>query len=388
MEESVRMARLVIATIALALFGVPMTASADIVGSILPTSRSVLLGQTATAFATIINAGTTTATSCGLELGTAINADFTFRTTDPNTNEPIVPLQTRVDIPPNQRQSWVFGITPNAQLNPTEVTIRMTCSNTSPAPVFVGLNTLLLSASSSPIPDVIALAATLANDGVVRAPGTRGTGVFSVASANVGAAGLITVLPQIVGNAGGATALICETDVAGNCLAAPAASVSTSVTAGGTNSFGVFVIAHGLADFDPANTRVNVRFNDAGSIVRGAGSVAYTTQTELASGGGTLEFEATTVSLDTNSAWAPVSVNVALQPAPPQPLPPGFGTAERIRDVSVSDPTRLNAPLTMVLDYSPAAIGGGVPFVLHHDPNTGKYDPVTVFAVDPAAGRI
>jgi hypothetical protein len=41
------------------------------------------------------------------------------------------------------------------------------------------------------IPDVVALAATLNNDGIVNILGTMGTGIFSVATLNVGASGTI-----------------------------------------------------------------------------------------------------------------------------------------------------------------------------------------------------
>ena len=50
----------------------------------------------------------------------------------------------------------------------------------------VGLNTLLLSASNTPVPDIVALAATTGNDGIVNIPGASGTGVFALATVNVG----------------------------------------------------------------------------------------------------------------------------------------------------------------------------------------------------------
>ena len=61
---------------------------------------------------------------------------------------------------------------------PTDVQLNFDCTNTDLAPVNVGLNTLLLSASTSPVPDIVALAATLTNDGIVNIPGAGGTGSF------------------------------------------------------------------------------------------------------------------------------------------------------------------------------------------------------------------
>jgi uncharacterized protein YfaP (DUF2135 family) len=357
-----------------------------VTGALLPTSRSVQVGAPATAFASLINTGGVTALQCGLELGTPINAAFEYRTTDPATNLPITPAQTRVDIPPGGLQTWVFGITPNAPLAPTEVVVRMDCDNTDPAPVFPGVNTILLSATATPGPDLVALAATLASDGVVRAPGYRGTGVFAVAISNVGAAGAVVAAPELAGTTGGAVATICETDVAGACLAPPAGSVPAAVAAGSARSFGVFVQGNGPAPFDPAHTRVNVLFRVAG-VVRGATGVAYETQTQLAGDGGTLQFEATTLLLEPNSAWAPVSFAAAIEAAPPHPLPAGFAP-ERTRTVTVSDETRLNAPVKMFLDYDPAATGGGAPFVMHYDAAAGRYEPVTQLGTDTAGHRV
>lgn len=63
----------------------------------------------------------------------------------------------------------------------------------SPAPIETGLTTLLLSASTTPTPDVIALGATIQNDGIVHVTGSGNSGVFAVATDNLGSADTITV---------------------------------------------------------------------------------------------------------------------------------------------------------------------------------------------------
>lgn len=362
----------------------------SITGAVLPTSRSVQVNSPATAFATMINATDQTVTGCGLSLGTNINADFEYRTTDPFTNLPIDPAGTIVNIPPGGSQSWVFGITPRSAFTPVEVTITMDCNNTDPAPVYPGVNTLLLSASSTPVPDMVALATTLSNDGVVRAPGYVGTGVFSAATSNVGAGGSVSAIPELTGAFAGSTASICQTDTAtGACLAAPAPSVRFNAAPGSAASFGVFVAAAGnRVAFDPAATRVRVRFEDNSGIVRGATGVAYETQTQMASDGGILRFEDTTVALATNAAWAPVDIEATIQSGPPAGLPNGFGPAERTRNVAVSDPTRLNAPLEMTLDYDEQAIGGDQPIVMHYNESTGAYEPVSHIGLDTANNKV
>ena len=83
-----------------------------------------------------------------------------------------------------------------------------------------GLNTLLLSASSTPVPDIVALAA--ADAGRVLIPGATGTGVFAVATVNVGTAGTITASADTGSASLPLSIAICETVPAtGVCLEAP-----------------------------------------------------------------------------------------------------------------------------------------------------------------------
>ena len=54
-----------------------------------------------------------------------------------------------------------------------------------------GINSLLMSASNDPVPDMVALAATIQNDGIVHLPGPNRAGVFAVATSNLGVAATI-----------------------------------------------------------------------------------------------------------------------------------------------------------------------------------------------------
>ena len=96
-------------------------APTSIVAAVLPSSRSVQVGTTATAFATIINAGTVTATSCGIELLSSIPANFSYQTTDSATNALIGRPDTPVNIAPGRLQTYVFSLTPNTPIEPIEI---------------------------------------------------------------------------------------------------------------------------------------------------------------------------------------------------------------------------------------------------------------------------
>jgi hypothetical protein len=265
--------------------GNPSGAS-PLLAAMLPVSRSSTIGSpttgTVTAFATIINTDTVTGTGCSIAPTNSLPASFTYQTTSSATNALTGTANTPVNIPGNNGlQSFVIAFTPTAAISPTNVQFSFSCSNENAAPVNVGLNTLLLSASASPTPDVIALVATTKNDGIVHV--TTGslpsaTGAFAVASDNLGAGASITVGT----NTGGATLpiniTICQTNASGQCLQTPTASVTTTISTNSTPTFGVFVTATSAVPFDPANNRIFVTFTDSGNAVRGETSVAVETQ--------------------------------------------------------------------------------------------------------------
>jgi hypothetical protein len=251
--------------------------TADLAAAVLPTSRSVQVGNTATAFATVINTLPTVASSCGIAPPSGFPASFSYQTTDPATNALVGTPNTPVDIAANGFQTYVFAFTPTTAFNPTDVELTFDCFNTNQAPVMVGLNTLLLSASSTPVPDIVALAVTPTGDGIVNLAGTNGSNAFSVATVNVGSTATITASPRL------STALpvvmsICETDASGVCQAPAGGSTTSSVSDGATATYSVFVTATGDVPFDPANNRIVVEFKDAADVVRGSTSVAVRTQ--------------------------------------------------------------------------------------------------------------
>ena len=247
--------------------------------AVLPSSRAVQVGTAATAFATIINVSNSEATDCGIAPITSVGAAFTYQTTNPQTNAVTGTPDTPVSIPAHQFQTYVFAFTPRVEIAPTDVQLSFKCTNTNPTPVISGVNTFLLSASTTPGPDMVALAATPKQNGIVNIPTLTGTGVFAVATVNVGAAGTVTVVADTGGVTLPINLFVCETVPAtGQCMAPPSTSVTTSVAANATPTFGVFVAGTGVAvPFDPAKNRVFVRLKDQAGVTRGSTSVAVTT---------------------------------------------------------------------------------------------------------------
>jgi YVTN family beta-propeller protein len=254
-------------------------ANLTLLAAVLPTSRSVEIGTPATAFATMINAGPADAATCTIAPQTGIPASFVFQTTDPITNALTGTANTPANIAAGQRQSFVIALTPTAAFAPTNVAFTFTCANApSPAASIVGVDTLNLSASATPVPDVIALAAS-ADPGYVDIPGVTGTGVFAVATVNLGIDATITV----TANTGMAnlpvTLTLCQTAPTGViCLAPPAATVTADIQPNAIPAFGVFVAGSGFVADMPAVNRVFVTFTDSNGVLRGETSVAVRTQ--------------------------------------------------------------------------------------------------------------
>ena len=237
----------------------------------------MLVNSAATAFATIINIDPAVATDCGIALLDTALGTFSYQTTDPGTNAVTGLPDTPVDIAGGGSQSFVFAVTPTTPFQSVDVELNFDCSSSAPAAIHTGLNTLLMSASMVPVPDIVALAASPTNDGIVELDGEDGANAFAVATVNVGVADTITASVD-TGNATLPLHLfICDTDLTGQCLTAPAAGVNVDIPTNGTPTFSVFVNGAGDVPFDPAAHRIFVRFKDGGGVTRGATSVAVKT---------------------------------------------------------------------------------------------------------------
>jgi hypothetical protein len=161
---------------------------------------------------------------------------------------------------------------------PTQVALGFDCAGVNAAPSNTGLNTLLYSASATPVPDIVALAATAQNDGILHITGTSGSNAFAAATVNVGASAI-----SATANTGAVTLpltiTLCQTNpTTGQCISAIAPSAAFTINTNATPTVAIFATASGAVPFVPQTNRIFVEFSDANGVVRGSTSVAVETQ--------------------------------------------------------------------------------------------------------------
>ena len=250
-------------------------ANAPVFTSVLPNSRSVQTGQVASVFLSAIVGGDRDGQACQPSLAPGFSGSFTFQVTDPATNLPIGNPNEAVDIAAGTARSFVLLIVPTSELESSSIEVLFGCQNTEIAEISRGINTLLLSASNTVPVDVVALGATVSNDGIVSLDPANGTGAFVVAAINLGLSEDMTVTVDTgVANPLPIAFSICETEPATSlCISPLGDSVSTRINQGDTPTFGVFVSGESF-EFSPGVNRVFVRFRDSNGDVRGSTSVA------------------------------------------------------------------------------------------------------------------
>ncbi len=261
--------------------GVAQTVSPDLFSSIRPSSQSVELGTTATVFGALVNGGSTPIDDCRIALPANAPAGLVlhYQTTDPTTNLPIGTPDTPVTVPGNNGvQTFILSFTGTAG-EPFDVAAfapSFVCGagdSALTAAVFPGYGTLDLAMSTTPVPDIIAATGTSGNQDIVTMP-YNGAGAFAVAGINLGVAGPITVSVDTSSIRFPVAAIICETaSDTGQCLAAPAATVSLDYQGGTVNTFSVFLQATGGSPVVLLTDEAFVNFTDAQGLLRGTTSV-------------------------------------------------------------------------------------------------------------------
>ncbi len=248
-----------------------------LLASILPSARAGTLNTPLSAFASVINAGSTIASGCFMAIQSGRSEGFGYQATNAQ-NQPVGTAETPVSIGPGQVQNFVFSVSPDHVLNGEQIGLVFDCANTIPAPSVPGLNRIEISADTTLVPDLVAVAATPDGDGVVKVPGNTGTGVFSVAAVNIGQGGALSARVDDAQTGLPLQAFICKTNAQGACENNPATQVDFNLATNEVALFSVFIVGQGDIPFDAANHRLFLRLEQQG-VQRGATSVAVRTIT-------------------------------------------------------------------------------------------------------------
>ncbi len=252
--------------------------------AITPGIRSGIFDLPLTAFVSIINAGTTTATGCKPSLLTPLPATFSYQTTDSATNALIGAPNTPVDIAAAAIQSFLITLTPlketfmgNTRPFPNQpVEFLFDCENTQPASVKSDINTLRLNISLTQKPDIISNAATPSGDGIWTLDPSNGNGAFAASGINIGVSDMITVMPRASFNMPELSLSICDTtgQPNGACANPPSSSVTMNFNNGEAKTLSVFGSSTQSIEFKPGKNRIFLDFNDSNNDLRGSISVA------------------------------------------------------------------------------------------------------------------
>ena len=264
--------------------------SVQMVAAVAPNAQATTIDGTVTGFAVIENgAATTTAAQCGIVLPSSVPGLLLYQTTNPSTNQPTGVLNQPVDIPAGKAQTFVFAITPTEEFS-QDIPLQFSCGGNNDVATIHGVNTFLLTASTSPIPDMLMIDATASNDGNVDLPGPSGAGAIGSAAINLGAAGTVTFAPTVTPYGQPSQSLplnlsICQVNAAATCInpTTPAPSTTINVSAGQTVMLATFVQGQGTQiPYDPANNRI-FTIGSAGNVAVGEASVAVDMQAATSS---------------------------------------------------------------------------------------------------------
>jgi uncharacterized protein (DUF1800 family) len=243
-------------------------AQAQLVASVLPSARTILLEQNtrgyATVFATVINGGSTPLTGCQAVLPGDPGVRLDYQTTNPTSNALIGAANTPFELAPGAAQSLVLSFSSIRTFRGPVGPI-VACNGGATSPSVEGLTTVNLAFVDQAAPDIIPIALTTSGDGVIRVPESDGRNVMVLAAVNIGAASRVVVRPvgRLRTSSGfSASLLICETNASGVCLEPPLPFIEAEFLPNTPRTFTVFVegVSGPEVAFDPASNRVSVEF--------------------------------------------------------------------------------------------------------------------------------
>ena len=251
-------------------------AAANIHSAVLPTSRSVQVGTTATFFATIVNDGDEPARGCRVNFPDVDGVDFSFQRSRSRDNSLIGERNESANIPAGGQQSFVISFDARASVPALELAPVFMCDNTSPAPTLTHINTMDFSASSEPMADIISFALTGSADGRLEMLSELSQEAFVVAIANLGDAATIEFSAALTQPVMPLNLSWCQTDpLTSRCSAIPVSEPIEPATLGTNDvaTFAVFAVGRGNVAFQPTTNRIEVTITENGEI-RSRASVA------------------------------------------------------------------------------------------------------------------
>jgi hypothetical protein len=257
--------------------------SIPVVSAVLPGSRAVQVGTRATIFGTMLDDGGVPLANCRVTLPPNYPAGLSvaFQQTNPATNALVGVPYGPAAVTGASPGTFLLTFQASQALSLTAQPLSFGCDGVPAASRTPGVNTVDLLFSNTPVADVIALAATESNNGIVDVPFSSGaSGAFAVASINVGTSGTLNVTTDTGGTPLPLSATVCETNSAAICVSptVPVPSFPLSFAPNASPTFSVFVTAAGAIPFAPATARVFLRFVDGDGVEHGSTSVAVRTQ--------------------------------------------------------------------------------------------------------------
>lgn len=232
----------------------PTYDSRNIQFSILPSARSVQTGQTATVFGTALGQ-TVDMSDCELVLGAGgAGRTLSWRLLDGN-NQPTADAENAtfsLNAANGRRQNLLIAITSPSAGDTTDVTIIVRC----PAPslpstdfyantIYPGVNTLALTVSDTPRPDIIVIGSSLTSDGYVRLPSPGARRPAAISAVNIGAAANVEVSANTGAYDLPVTLEVCETNASGVCTSARAERLTVNFAQNEVRTFNVYVQSNG-----------------------------------------------------------------------------------------------------------------------------------------------
>ncbi len=259
-------------------FGSGAIPQSALAAAILPSSRSVVVGNTATFMSTVLNTSGATVNNCQFALPSSAPAGLSLAYQTVSSGGQLTGQANQpISIAANQGQGFLLAFKSSATVPAVQQPLVITCKGTAPAPEIVGLDVPGLAFSTTATPDIVVLSATTSNDGIVATP-VGAAAAFAAATYNVGGSGSLIATVDTQGLALPVTLTLCQSNPnTGACLATPTPSLTVAFATGGTPTFSVFLVPSAAIPFSPANYRVFLRFIDTNGVSHGSTSVAVRT---------------------------------------------------------------------------------------------------------------